>query len=54
MAQTDRQTDRQTDAHGNSMTELAQWGQFRENLNYPIIPKTYVSDFFKLKKIYIF
>ena len=26
-----RQTDRQTDRHGNSMTELTQWGRFREN-----------------------
>ena len=26
-----RQTVRQTDGHGDSMTELAQWGRFREN-----------------------
>ena len=24
------QTNRQTDGHGDSMTELAQWGRFRE------------------------
>ena len=31
MAQTNRQTNRQTDGHGDSLTELAQWGRFSEN-----------------------
>ena len=26
-----RHTDRHTDGHGNSMTELAEWGRFSEN-----------------------
>ena len=26
------QTDKQTDNHGHSMTELAQWGQFSEQI----------------------
>ena len=26
-----KQTDKQTHRHGESMTELAQWGRFREN-----------------------
>ena len=31
MAQTDRQRDILTHGHGDSMTKLAQWGQFSEN-----------------------
>ena len=31
MAQTDRHTNKQTFRQGDSMTELAQWGQFSEN-----------------------
>ena len=30
MAQTRKQKDRHTDGHGDSMTELAQWGRFIE------------------------
>ena len=33
MAQTSRNTDKQKDRDGNSMTELAQWGQFSEKSN---------------------
>ena len=34
MAQT--HTDRQTDGHGDSMTELAQWGRFSENKSHNV------------------
>ena len=30
--QTEKQTNKQTDGHCDSMTELAQWGQFSENV----------------------
>ena len=36
MAQTDKQTDKQTDGHGDSMTELAQWGRFSENYDFTL------------------
>ena len=32
MVKTNRQKKPPTDGHGNSMTELAQWGQFRAKL----------------------
>ena len=31
--QTNKLTNRRTDKHGDSMTKLAQWGQFIEKLN---------------------
>ena len=34
-----KKTDKQTDVHGDSMTELAQWGRFSENIEWSPVCK---------------
>ena len=54
MAQTDTHTDTQTHGHGNSMSNLAQWGQVGEKFSLKKIGKTLIFGLmFTLVKVLV-
>ena len=53
MAQTDRQTDRHTHGHGDSMTNLAQWGRVGENIMLSKIQNIHADRIEKLLNVYV-